>query len=203
MEPNKADDGTKAELKKDVIPENPEPEKASKPSAAERLAQLRLDISREPERKAERALHRYCWSRPDDKQPVVVKCAYCEKPFRQGSFNYKRNHRNYCSRECYLNASSPNRVRVPVVPGSSRRARKTLGKFFNLQPEHVVHFFDRNPKNYHLRNLMVFRNRKEFTRWNRYRDERKNIQPLFDGGRMWSLLEEKKPKSEWSLFLAA
>ncbi|MBN2037298.1 MAG: hypothetical protein JW768_11195 [Chitinispirillaceae bacterium] len=189
MDEKKSDEG---------MQEGSKPEEGLNPPLEERFEKLRSDIRKEQEEK----LHRVWPNRPADKQPVPFKCDCCGNKFRLGSFRYKRNHRNYCTRDCYYKAVSPNRVRVPVVHGSSRKARKIIDTFFTLLPEHVVHFIDQNAANYDIRNLMVFRNRMEFTRWYRYKDERENIKPLFDGSQLRSLLDDKKPKSGWNLSFA-
>jgi hypothetical protein len=45
-----------------------------------------------------------------------------------------------------------------TVPGSSKKARLNVARYFELRPEHIVHHKDYDNTNHDLKNLAVFEN---------------------------------------------
>jgi hypothetical protein len=86
---------------------------------------------------------------------AIVQCTECHVSFRSRRARYRRTHRHFCSKKCYMtNRHNP---RYQKWRHGQRIARRIVKRYFpSLQSHHVVHHHDGNNHHNNVHNLAVF-----------------------------------------------
>ena len=90
---------------------------------------------------------------------VFVTCQFCKKKAERRRSEKRGRNLFFCGHACYYAwMKKGGRGEGEFIPWreGSRKARKMVKQYFNLQPHHVVHHKDRNQRNNELKNLVVF-----------------------------------------------
>jgi hypothetical protein len=115
---------------------------------------------------------------------VIVKCANCGKdvPLRRAVAREKRKVKAkvYCNKDCYFADVNGDTEYIPWRHGG-RIARDLVSKYFDLQPEHVVHHEDRSQRNNEIDNFRVFANQSDHLKYHRGADK---PEPVWDGSKV-------------------
>ena len=136
------------------------------------------------------------------KRRITVSCTTCGRPIERTRAKVRKQRNHFCGLDCYHFFLDVGRTPSMPTRAGQRIAREVVSKYFDLQPEHVVHHKDRNAFNNNPSNLMVFRNNGDHIKyhhanrdkyanqltqktehreaWERYNHT--TIEPLWDGG---------------------
>uniref|UniRef100_A0A6M3IUW1 Putative homing endonuclease n=1 Tax=viral metagenome TaxID=1070528 RepID=A0A6M3IUW1_9ZZZZ len=115
---------------------------------------------------------------------IAVTCSACGQPVIKNRACVRNRRHIFCNTECY-HAFIEGRQQGFYKGWEARRsiARIVVSRYFDLQPEHVVHHEDRNTANNHPRNLRVFANQGDHTRYHKWTQDGVEITPLWDGSK--------------------
>lgn len=114
------------------------------------------------------------------KRKWVVRCDECGKEFLKHRCQIRENEENFCSRECYfVHRHNPTAI---IHRQSMRQARRIVERFFDLKIGHVVHHVDGNDYNNNPKNLWVFENNSDHTKFHHHNN---NASPIWRGD-LWT-----------------
>lgn len=106
---------------------------------------------------------------------ISASCWVCQTPIVRPPSKLAKSRRLFCSQACYHSLRQGKYV--PWRQGQ-RRARLVVAKYFDLQPQHVVHHEDSDNRNNSLSNLRVFSSQSDHMA---YHHGVSGVRPLWDG----------------------
>ena len=122
---------------------------------------------------------------PQDYGMIPVTCQACGKEILRNRAKLRRQKRIFCGRDCYyawLEAHQDGSYNYNR--NGMRIAREVVTRYYQLQPSNIVHHINRDTLDNNPRNLMVFANSGDHTRWHRGQPENIfGIVPLWDGSK--------------------
>ena len=116
------------------------------------------------------------------KHKIEVSCTCCGATMLRTKCRIRERKFLFCSMACYsafIDAGQPGRY-VESRYGQ-KIARSVISKYFDIQPNHIIHHEDRNENNNNINNLKVFANRGDHIRYHRWANCGIDIVPIFDG----------------------
>lgn len=114
---------------------------------------------------------------------ITVTCTLCGQPVTKSRAYIRSRRHVFCDQECYyayIESVQPGGNYAQYRHGQ-RLARAFVSRFFDLQPEHVVHHEDRDNRNNDKANLRVFANQGDHIRYHRWSKDGIEIKPIWDG----------------------
>lgn len=103
------------------------------------------------------------------KRKIQVSCKVCGTVLNRQKSKIRNNKNHFCNMACYqafLDAGASHLTPAEQRRGS-RMARKIVQRYFNLQPENIVHHKDHFSLNNQLWNLCVFKTQGDHIRHHR------------------------------------
>lgn len=107
--------------------------------------------------------------------PSGVSCPVCHTPIVRPPSQLAKSRRLFCSQKCY---HSLRQGRYIPWRAGQRKARLLVAKYFELQPQHIVHHEDSDNRNNSLFNLRVFANQADHMA---YHHGISGVKPIWDG----------------------
>lgn len=116
---------------------------------------------------------------------IPVRCACCGDTRLFPRSRVRRSRYLFCGIECYYAYIEGCQGGKYMNSRQAQRiARGVVSQFFDLQDGHIVHHKDRNTRNNHPSNLMVFATQGDHIRYHRWSRDGVEVEPLWDGS--WS-----------------
>jgi hypothetical protein len=99
---------------------------------------------------------------------ITSSCCVCGKPVTKTRCIIRKTKHTFCDTQCYFAwLKHGNGNPLIVHRHSARLSRTEVSKYFNLLPDQVVHHEDRDQRNTHISNLIVFANQGDHVRYHR------------------------------------
>ena len=109
------------------------------------------------------------------KRKIKVSCTTCGETIERTRKRVRTQRNHFCTTDCYSSFLAAGKSMYIQNRHSQRMARGVIAKYFDIQPDHVVHHEDRNNYNNHPINLKVFANQGDHLRYHHMkRDEYAN-----------------------------
>lgn len=119
---------------------------------------------------------------------ITVSCKVCGTLVKRHKSRIRKQLNHFCTHACwiaFLQAGHPGTGPYTLNRHAMRQARKKVERYYDLQPDHIVHHEDRDTNNNSLYNLKVFACPGDHVRYHRGFD----VNPLWDGA--------KEKKLDW------